>query len=39
LQKAFSTAISNAKIIAEFKAAAELKGIVDGSKIVESVRK
>jgi uncharacterized membrane protein len=39
LQKAFSTAISNAKIIAEFKAAAELKGIVDWSKIVESVRK
>jgi hypothetical protein len=39
LQKAFSTAISNAKINAELKAVAELKGIVDGSKIVESVRK
>jgi hypothetical protein len=39
LQKAFSTAISNAKIIAEIRAIAEFKGIMDGTKIVESVRK
>jgi ABC-type siderophore export system fused ATPase/permease subunit len=37
LQKAFSTMIANAKIVAELKA--ELKGIVDGSKIIESVRR
>jgi hypothetical protein len=39
LQKAFSTAISNAKINAELKAVAEFKGIADGTKIIESVRR
>jgi hypothetical protein len=38
LQKAFSTAISNAKINAELKAVAEIRGNVDGTKIMESVR-
>jgi ABC-type siderophore export system fused ATPase/permease subunit len=37
LQQAFSTMVSNAKITAELKA--ELKGIADGSKIIESVRR
>jgi hypothetical protein len=39
LQKAFSTMISNAKIIAELKAGLELKGIADAAQTASALRK